>query len=88
MPRQRRAITRGEAYYRNQQWREAYRALERVERLAPNYLQTRWLLAEVLGKLGDTPPAPSESDPSRSASTSLFSTPFWRDVWSPSWGRM
>ena len=41
----------GEAYYRQQQWREAYRNLDEAERLAPNFRQTRALLAEILGKL-------------------------------------
>ena len=35
-----------------QQWREAYRTLEQVEQLAPNYRDTRSRLAELLGKLG------------------------------------
>lgn len=43
----------GEAYYRKQEWRAAYRNLEEAERLAPNFRQTRGLLAEILGKLGD-----------------------------------
>ena len=41
-----------ETYYQNQQWREAYRVLEQIEHLVPNYRSTRTLLAEVLGKLG------------------------------------
>lgn len=41
-----------EVNYRQQQWREAYRALEQVEHLLPNFCNTRSLLAEVLGKLG------------------------------------
>ena len=44
-----------ETHYREQHWREAYRALEQVERLVPNFHDTRSLLAEVLGKLGDGP---------------------------------
>lgn len=40
-------------------WRDAYRALETVERLSPNYADTRSLLAELLGKLG----APSTAVP-------------------------
>ena len=46
----------GEAYYRQQQWREAYRNLEEAERLAPNFRQTRALLAEIMGKLGGKTP--------------------------------
>lgn len=38
--------------YQEQAWREAYRILEKVEQLAPNYSDTRSRLAELLGKLG------------------------------------
>ncbi|MGB3219865.1 MAG: SIR2 family protein, partial [Anaerolineae bacterium] len=41
--------------YEQQQWRDAYRTLEEVERLAPNYRDTRSRLAELLGKLGAAP---------------------------------
>lgn len=47
-----RLYTDAEANYQQQQWREAYRALEQVEHLVPNLRNTRSLLAEVLGKLG------------------------------------
>jgi hypothetical protein len=49
----------GEAYYQQQQWREAYRNLEEAERLAPNFRQARALLAEILGKLGGRTPRPT-----------------------------
>jgi tetratricopeptide (TPR) repeat protein len=46
----------GEAYYQQQQWQAAYRNFEEAERLAPNFRQTRALLAEILGKLGGQTP--------------------------------
>lgn len=46
----------GVAQQEQQHWREAHRALEQVERLFPNYRDTRSRLAEVLGKLDHTLP--------------------------------
>jgi hypothetical protein len=52
--------TEGLAALERQRWRDAHRALEEVERLYPNYGDTRSRLAEVLGKLDGGPPlAPS-----------------------------
>jgi len=47
-----------ETNYQNHQWREAHRVLEQVERLSPNFRETRSLLAEVLGKLEGLPLTP------------------------------
>lgn len=56
-----RLYTEGVAYKNKEQWQEAYQALQQVEQLWPNYLDTRWLLAEVLGKLHQMPtPQPDE----------------------------
>jgi len=46
-----RLYTEGVTHQAQQHWREAHRALEQVERLCPNYRDTRSRLAEVLGKL-------------------------------------
>lgn len=48
-----------EANYQAGLWREAYRVLDQIERILPNYRDTRSLLAEVLGKLGGQPGLPS-----------------------------
>lgn len=44
-----------EAYYQSQEWRTAYRDLWKVEQLAPNFRNTRALLAEIKGHLDGAP---------------------------------
>jgi len=50
-----RIYTAAETDYQNQRWRETYHALEQIERLSPNFRNTRSWLAEVLGKLSQQP---------------------------------
>jgi len=45
-----------QSYYQKQQWREAYRTLELIQRLVPNYRDIWSLSAEVKGKLDNDPP--------------------------------
>lgn len=48
-----------EAYIQHEQWRDAHRTLTQIERMTPNFRQSRSLLAEVLGHLRGQPPANS-----------------------------
>lgn len=50
-----------EAYVQKEQWREAHRVLEQIEHLAPNFRDTRSLLAQVLGRLGGAPPPSADT---------------------------
>jgi len=51
-----------EEYVRNEQWRDAHQRLAKIEQLAPNFRQTRSLLAQVLGRLAGAPPPTVDFD--------------------------
>ncbi len=48
-----------QSYIQNGLWRDAHRTLTQIERMTPNFRQSRSLLAEVLGHLRGEPPANS-----------------------------
>jgi hypothetical protein len=50
------------AYMDNEQWRDAHRVLEQIQKLVPNFRDTLARLSEVLGKLPAPPPPVSATE--------------------------